>query len=178
MISLHWFRQWLGAVRLQVIIWANAYLDLCRLMALLGHDDNDQYFTWIMNALGLWYWYRHRAVFESHDDVIKWKHIPRYWPFVPGEFPTQRPVTRSFDVFFDLRLNKRLSKQWRDWWFETLSRPLWRHRNEIVLSGLNCVSWHFNLYCLTPVSHWACPKTLCELVWQHWNISIAFKNVF
>ena len=23
---------------------------------------------------------------------------------VPGEFPSQRPVTRSFDVFFDLRL--------------------------------------------------------------------------
>ena len=29
---------------------------------------------------------------------------------VTGEFPAQRPVTRSFDVFFDLRLNKRLSK--------------------------------------------------------------------
>ena len=27
---------------------------------------------------------------------------------VPGEFPAQRPVTRSFDVFFDLGLNKRL----------------------------------------------------------------------
>ena len=27
----------------------------------------------------------------------------------PGEFPAQRPVTRSFDVFFDLRPNKRLS---------------------------------------------------------------------
>ena len=25
---------------------------------------------------------------------------------VTGEFPTLRPVTRSFDVFFDLRLNK------------------------------------------------------------------------
>ena len=24
---------------------------------------------------------------------------------VPGEFPAQRPVTRSFDVFFDLRPN-------------------------------------------------------------------------
>ena len=48
---------------------------------------------------------------------------------VPGEFPTQRPVTRSFDVFFDLRPNKRLSKQWWGWWFETPSRPLWRHRN-------------------------------------------------
>ena len=29
----------------------------------------------------------------------------------PGEFPAQRPVTRSFDVFFDLGLHKRLSKQ-------------------------------------------------------------------
>ena len=28
---------------------------------------------------------------------------------VTGEFPAQRPVTRSFDAFFDLRLNKRLS---------------------------------------------------------------------
>ena len=30
---------------------------------------------------------------------------------VPGEFPSQRPVARSSDVFFDLRLDKRLSKQ-------------------------------------------------------------------
>ena len=37
----------------------------------------------------------------------------------PAEFPTQRPVTRRFDVFFDLRLNKRLSKQSWGWWFET-----------------------------------------------------------
>ena len=53
----------------------------------------------------------------------------------PGEFPTQRPVTRSFDVFFDLRPNKRLSKQWRGWWLETLSRPFWRHRNENVITN-------------------------------------------
>ena len=46
-----------------------------------------------------------------HDDVIKWKHFPRYWPFVRG-IHRRRPVTRSFDVFFDLRLNKQLSKQW------------------------------------------------------------------
>ena len=30
---------------------------------------------------------------------------------VISEFPTKKPVTRSFDVFFDLRLYKRLSKQ-------------------------------------------------------------------
>ena len=48
----------------------------------------------------------------------------------PGDFLAQRPVTRSFDVFFDLRLNKRLSKQLWGWWFETLSRSLWRHCND------------------------------------------------
>ena len=46
---------------------------------------------------------------------------------VSGEFPAQRPMTRSFDVFFDLHLIKRLSKHSWGWWFETLSRPLWRH---------------------------------------------------
>ena len=40
---------------------------------------------------------------------------------VTGEFPAQRPVTQSFEVFFDLHLNKQLSKQswgWRvgKWW--------------------------------------------------------------
>ena len=34
-------------------------------------------------------------------------------PPVTGGFPSQKPVTRSFDVFFNLCLNKRLSKQWR-----------------------------------------------------------------
>ena len=50
---------------------------------------------------------------------------------VTGEFPSQTPVTRSFEVFFDMRLNKRLSKQSWGWWFETQSRALWRHRNEV-----------------------------------------------
>ena len=49
---------------------------------------------------------------------------------VAGEFPAQRPMTRSFDIFFDLLPNKRLSnKQWWSWWFETPSSPLWRHCN-------------------------------------------------
>ena len=46
---------------------------------------------------------------------------------VTSEFPSQRPVKWSFDVFFDLCLNKQLSTQSRSWWFETSSCPLWRH---------------------------------------------------
>ena len=48
---------------------------------------------------------------------------------VNGDFPAQRPMTRSFDVFFDLRLYQQLNKQWRCRWFETPSRSLWRHCN-------------------------------------------------
>ena len=72
----------------------------------------------------------------------------------PDEFHTQRPVTRSFDVFFDLRLNKRLSKQPWGWWFEALSWSLWRHCNDsIVQDGIYCIwreeicTW-FALSCL------------------------------
>ena len=39
---------------------------------------------------------------------------------VTSEFPTQRPVAQSFDVFFDLRPNKRFSKQ--HWWAGDLRR--------------------------------------------------------
>ena len=61
---------------------------------------------------------------------------------VPGEIPTQRPVTRGFHVFFDLRLNKRLSKQLWGWWFETPSRPLWCRSN-----GLDVSMQHISTYC-------------------------------
>ena len=40
-----------------------------------------------------------------------------------GGFPSQMPVTRSFDVF-DLCLNKHLNKQSRRRWIETLSHSL------------------------------------------------------
>ena len=48
---------------------------------------------------------------------------------VTGEFPGQRPVTWTYDVFFDSRLHQHLSKQWRHRRFETPSCSLWRHFN-------------------------------------------------
>ena len=72
-------------------------------------------------------WWRHQIGTFCALPAICAENSP-----VPGEFPAQRPVTRSFNVFFDLRPNKRLSKQWWGWWFWTPSSPLWRH----------CNGWH------------------------------------
>ena len=86
------------------------------------------------------------GTFEGHDNVIKWKHFPHYWPFVQ-ELSGQRgiPLTKASDAellyFFYLRLNKRLSKHsWRRW-FETTLRSLWRHFNAYA-------SWYLMKYCL------------------------------
>ena len=91
-------------------------------------------------SMGPWRaWWRHQMETFSALLVICAGNSP-----VPGEFPAQRPVTRSFDVFFDLRLNKRLSKQSWGWWFETLSPPLWRHRHgqaNITNSKLHLSLW-------------------------------------
>ena len=62
-------------------------------------------------------------------------------PPVTGGFPSKRPATWSFDVFFDLRLNKRLSKQSRRRWFEMASRSLWRHCNDTPLKLNDIPSW-------------------------------------
>ena len=43
-------------------------------------------------------------------------------PMVTDGFPSQRPVSRRFDIFFDLRLNKRLTKFSGCRWFQTPSR--------------------------------------------------------
>ena len=55
-------------------------------------------------------WWRHQMETFSASLALSAGDSP-----VPGEFPAQRPGTRSFDVFFDLRPNKRLSKQSPRW---------------------------------------------------------------
>ena len=51
-------------------------------------------------------WWRHQMETFSALPALCAGNSP-----VAGDFPSQRPVTRSFHVFFDLRLNKWLSKQ-------------------------------------------------------------------
>ena len=105
--------------------WLGANLESAlRLLCISNQLDASTHFQYT--------WWRHQMEAFSALLAICAGNSP-----VPGEFPTQRPVTRSFDVYFDLRPNKRLSKQSWGWWFETQFRPSWRHRN---------VSW--SLQCL------------------------------
>ena len=70
-----------------------------------------------------------------HDDVIKWKHFPRCWPFVGGihRSPVNSPHKGQWRgaLMFSLicALNKQFTKQSWGWWFGTPSRSLWRHCN-------------------------------------------------
>ena len=59
-------------------------------------------------------WWRHQMeTFSALLALCAWNSP------VNGEFPSERPVTRSFDIFFRLCPNKWLSKQSWGWWFET-----------------------------------------------------------
>ena len=80
-------------------------------------------------------WWRHEMETFSASLVICAGNSP-----VTGEFPAQKPVTRSFDVFFDLHLNKQLSKKSWGWWFETQSHPLSRHCN-VLFMLCSCFVW-------------------------------------
>ena len=91
---------------------------------------------------------------------------------VTGEFPSQRPVKPSFDVFFDRRLNKRLSKQPRRLRFETPPRSLWRHCNDKFTPPGHrnmCIHRKRNIVILTRFSSLAAVKMTNSSAASHEN---------
>ena len=85
----------------------------------------------------------------AYDDVIKWKYFPRYWPFVRGihRWPVNSPHKgqwRGAWMFSLIFAWIKLSKQRWGWWFETPSRPSWRHCDDIIMT-----SWHGNTLRIT-----------------------------
>ena len=84
-------------------------------------------------------WHHQMETFSALLAICEWNSL------VTSEFPAQRPVTRSFDVFFDLHLNKRLSKQWWGWWFEMPSHPLWCQWNVPVTHHI--LIWQVSTQC-------------------------------
>ena len=96
------------ATLIQILVWP-------RTVDRIIWSNNGMLYWHIYMSLGL----KQFMMTSSNGNIFRW----------PVNSPHKWPVTRSFDVFFDLRLNKHLSKQSWGWWFETLSRPLWRHCN-------------------------------------------------
>ena len=86
--------------------------------------------VWLLYLLNICImsWWRHQMETFSALLALCVEVLP-----VAGDFPAQRPVTRSFDVFFDLRLNICFSKKPGGRWLETISSPLWRHCSGITL---------------------------------------------
>ena len=77
----------------------------------------------------------------KHNDVIKWKHFLRYWPFVRGihQSPVNSPHKGqwrgAFMFSLIMSLNKQLSKQFICWWFETPLHSLWCRCNDLLAAG-------------------------------------------
>ena len=59
---------------------------------------------WIFIVMG--HRLRSQIVFGIHDDVIKWKHFPRYWPFMRGvhRWPVNSPHKGQWHGALMLRL--------------------------------------------------------------------------
>ena len=88
-------------------------------------------------------WKKTYMMTSSSGNIFRIRAICVGNSLVTGEFPAQRPVTRSFDVFFDWHPNKRLSKQWWGWWYEMPLHPLWRHCNvyKFAISIVVLMTW-------------------------------------
>ena len=134
-----------------VSILSSENIDICQNKITIARSD------WELDSMLQISWWRHQLKTFSALLAICAGNSP-----VTGEFPAQRPVTRSSDVFFDLRLNERLNKQSRGWWFETPSRPLCCHNNVLpnrflFLNKLLLLKHDRTSYsmCLLPVKHLA-----------------------
>ena len=71
---------------------------------------------------------------DTHDDVIKWKHFPRYWPFVRGIH--RSPVNSPHKGQWRGALMFSLICAWINDWVNNreagvLRQSLWRHCNAL-----------------------------------------------
>ena len=131
---------YITALSAQSLVVMSKTQGFCEMVVYLSFDH--KYFTilWIyciqhVQKKTIFAWWRHQM--ETFSALLA---ICAGNSQVTGEIPAQRPVTRSFEVFFDLRLNKRFSKQSWDWRFETLSCNGFEYSNLFYLwtqSSLN-----------------------------------------
>ena len=69
-----------------------------------------------------------------HDDVIKWKHFPRYWPFYEGNTPVTKVGDPELWCFLWYALEQTVEQTIDTLWIESPSLSLWRHCSDATLS--------------------------------------------
>ena len=115
------------------------------------------------------WWRHHMETFPTLLALCTWNSP------ITGEFPSQSPGVRSFDVFVDLRLRRRLSKQTRRRCFQTPLRSLLQHCNACRISQLwdlpeESEHSHNNITSMrAQVNH---PKTSSNGSWGLFNLPI------
>ena len=119
-----------------------------------------------------WPWWRHQIETFSALLAICAGNSP-----ATGEFPAQRPVTRSFDVFPDLRLNRRLSKVSNH---EVGDLRLYREHYDVTVMQLGDVYMRRRCAAVRQANrghtqYWLCdidvvtPNALWPVIWRgHW----------
>ena len=117
MFSQHFSLMW---PRTSSLLWIDGYTSTNTHPHYLGFGVHRMYHNMPLRKRTLYY-----MMMSTNGSIF---HVTGY---LCGDFTGhwwitwQRPVTRSFNVFFDLCLNK---QSW-GWWFETPSLSLWRHCN-------------------------------------------------
>ena len=91
-----------------------------RATALMNWRERLAYLEYVIYLITI-AWHAYRII---HDDVIKWKHFPRHWPFVRGihRWPMNSPHKGQWRG-----VNDREAGEFR------LHRPLWRHSNDLTV---------------------------------------------
>ena len=116
----------------------------------------------------------HTYICVSHDDVIKWKHFPRYWPFVRGIH--RSPVNSPHKGQWHGALMVPLVCAWINGWANNLKAgDLRRHRAHYdVIAMCVCVfSLYRTILLLGSRKRWPKSVDLCSIVKKdvllHWE---------
>ena len=146
MISQHWFIKWLCAVKEQAITWTNVHHVVSRHMTPQGPNelmpDICLSVKWTTKHHDVNKWRKAILSTSYHDGVIKWKHFPRYWPFVRGIH--RSPVNSPYKGQWHGALMFSLICAWINGWVNNReASDLRRHRahydvNVYLWNGLKC----------------------------------------
>ena len=110
--------------------------------------------SWYSRYKSLSYFSCSLGVQRSNFLYLRWSYLNPFHQRFPSKFIYEEILFHCDSIPDDdiaiawWRLNKRLSKQSGDWWFETISCPLWRHcdgnlstcHGSIIISPTKCIA--------------------------------------